>query len=108
MPDVRIEELRANELDRIREIDRSEIVRALYIYEQGELRRVEADLEPAAWTEAELARITERLAPKLAAGAIHFYLDYGCRPVAQIDSQLYAENKPTDIHLTLRLDVQPG
>jgi predicted GNAT superfamily acetyltransferase len=68
--DVRIRELRADELDRMGEIDRSESVRVLYVHEHGELRPVEVDLEIPTWDEAETAEAKERLAPKLAAGGV--------------------------------------
>jgi ribosomal protein S18 acetylase RimI-like enzyme len=70
MPDVRVERLPAEELERIREIDRSETVDALYVREGSELRRTETRLEIPPWDDAAIARIKARLAPKLAAGGV--------------------------------------
>jgi GNAT superfamily N-acetyltransferase len=65
---VRVEELR--DPARIREIDRSESVSTLYVHEDGELRAIDADLELPGWDEAELARLTARLAGLLEAGRV--------------------------------------
>src|SRR5712691_845137 len=65
---VRIEELKAADLDRIREIDRSESVRFKYVYEHGELRPVEINHEIPTWSDAMVVEAKEMLAPKLAAG----------------------------------------
>jgi ribosomal protein S18 acetylase RimI-like enzyme len=177
--DLRIEELEADDLDRIREIDRSESVRFLYIVERGALRRVESDLEIPTWDNATIAKAKARLAPKLAAGgvllgallgdrlvgvavlggelfgpdsnrlelaflyvssshrrrgvakdlmekvcrrarqsgaeqlyiassdthsAVDFYLGYGCVLAERVDSRIFEENVPTDIHLTFDLN----
>jgi ribosomal protein S18 acetylase RimI-like enzyme len=67
---LRIEELRARDLDRIGEIDRAESVRVLYVREGRELRPVEAELQIPAWDDAVLAAVKERLAAKLAAGGV--------------------------------------
>jgi len=68
--DVRIEELSAGELDRIREIDRSEQARFKYVYDHGELRPVEINHDIPAWSDAMVAELKEMLAPKLAAGGV--------------------------------------
>lgn len=65
---MRVEELR--DPARIREIDRSESVSTLYVHEDGELRAIDADLELPGWDEAELARLTARLAGLLEAGRV--------------------------------------
>jgi ribosomal protein S18 acetylase RimI-like enzyme len=65
---MRIEELKAADLDRIREIDRSESVRFKYVYEHGELLSVEINHEIPTWTDAMVVEAKEMLAPKLAAG----------------------------------------
>jgi hypothetical protein len=68
--DVRIEELKAEELDRIREIDRSEQVRFKYVYDHGELRAVEINHDVPAWSNRMVAEAKEVLAPKLASGGV--------------------------------------
>jgi ribosomal protein S18 acetylase RimI-like enzyme len=67
---VRIRELEAADLVRLGEIDRSEHVRFLYVHEQGELRRIEQEIDIPTWPEAMLAEMRERLAEKLAAGGV--------------------------------------
>lgn len=67
---MNIEELTAADLDRIREIDRSETARKLYVHEHGELRAVDVELEIPTWGEEQIAGAKERLAPKLAAGGV--------------------------------------
>ena len=67
---MRIQEMKAGDLDRIREIDRSESVRFVYVYEQGELRPVEVNHDIPTWGEEMVAEAKERLAPKLAAGGV--------------------------------------
>jgi ribosomal protein S18 acetylase RimI-like enzyme len=68
--DVRIEQLPVEDLDRIREIDRSETVGALHVRDGDELRPIETRLEIPPWGDAELERIKARVAPKLAAGGV--------------------------------------
>ena len=65
---VRIDELKDADLDRIGEIDRSELVRFKYVYEHGDLRPVEINHEIPSWTEAMVTEAQEMLAPKLEAG----------------------------------------
>lgn len=118
-----IEELDRGDLDRFREMDRSETARFLHVREGDELRRVEANLDLPTWSEDDLARVKDRLAPKLAAGGILLgALDgdrlagaavlagdevaYGFRPARQDDPRLRGENEPADIQLTLELE--PG
>jgi ribosomal protein S18 acetylase RimI-like enzyme len=67
---VRVRELKAADLDRIREIDRSESVRTLYVHEQGQLQAVETDLEIPTWGEARVEQEKKRLTPKLEAGGV--------------------------------------
>ena len=65
---VCIEELKAADLGRISEIDRSERVRFKYVYDHGELRPVEINHEIPTWGESVVADAKAILAPKLAAG----------------------------------------
>jgi ribosomal protein S18 acetylase RimI-like enzyme len=67
---VRVEQLSAADLGRIREIDRSESVRLKYVHESGALRPVEINHEIPRWSDAMVAEATEMLAPKLAAGGV--------------------------------------
>lgn len=67
---MHVEELEPGDLDRIREIDRSETARFVYVREGDELRRVEANLELPTWSDDDLAGMKARLAPKLAAGGV--------------------------------------
>ena len=68
--DIRVQELPAADLDRIREIDRSENVRFKYVYEAGELRPVEINHRIPTWPDGMLAEAKEMLAPKLAADGV--------------------------------------
>ncbi len=68
--DVRVLELSAADLGRIREIDRSETAHALYVLDRGELQPVESRVEIASWDEAEVEETAARLARKLAAGGV--------------------------------------
>jgi ribosomal protein S18 acetylase RimI-like enzyme len=65
---IRVQELPAADLDRIREIDRAENVRFKYVYEAGELRPVEINHQIPTWTDAMVVEAQEMLAPKLAEG----------------------------------------
>lgn len=67
---MHIQEMNAGDLDRIREIDRSESVRFLYVHEQGELRRVERKLEIPTWDDARIEEEKGRLGPKFADGGV--------------------------------------
>jgi ribosomal protein S18 acetylase RimI-like enzyme len=67
---VTIRELEPRELGRIREIDRSETSRFVYVLEANELRRIEANLDVPTWDGAAVEDATARLAPKLAAGGV--------------------------------------
>jgi GNAT superfamily N-acetyltransferase len=68
--DVHVQEMDASDLDRIREIDRSESVRFKYVYEDGDLRAVEINHEIPAWGDAMVAEAKEMLAPRLAADGV--------------------------------------
>jgi ribosomal protein S18 acetylase RimI-like enzyme len=68
--DIRVQELPAADLDRIREIDRSENARFKYVYEAGELRPVEINHRIPTWSAAMVAEAKEMLEPKLAAGGV--------------------------------------
>jgi ribosomal protein S18 acetylase RimI-like enzyme len=67
---VDLRELGLTELGRIREIDRSEHADAVYVVDDGGLRRVVRMLELPTWTEAELAETMQRLSGSVAAGGV--------------------------------------
>jgi ribosomal protein S18 acetylase RimI-like enzyme len=68
--DIRVQELPAADLDRIREIDRSENARFKYVYEAGELQPVEINHQIPRWPDAMVVEAKKMLAPKLADGGV--------------------------------------
>lgn len=62
---IKIRTLPPSELNRIREIDRSEHVTGIYVMEQGEMKFIPQDNHVPNWTEADHQANIEMLAPKL-------------------------------------------
>jgi predicted N-acetyltransferase YhbS len=67
---MEIRELPAEQLSRIREIDRSEQVQFKYVYEHGTLTPVEINHDIPTWTDEMVAHSVEMLAPKLREGGV--------------------------------------
>jgi ribosomal protein S18 acetylase RimI-like enzyme len=65
---MNIEELPLDQLDRISEIDRSEVATALYRYQDGELVREDVHIDIPTWSEEMLDHAKELLRRKLADG----------------------------------------
>ena len=67
---IEIQELGADGLGRIGEIDRSESVRFKYLYDGGALRPVEINHEIPTWSDAMVEDAVEMLEPKLREGGV--------------------------------------
>ena len=62
--------LKREEINRLRELDRSEYVRLLYKYSEGSLVSQKADLDVPRWSEQECVRRISKLLQELAKGGI--------------------------------------
>ncbi|TDQ36613.1 GNAT family N-acetyltransferase [Aureibacillus halotolerans] len=63
--EINIRDMEKEELHRIREIDRSEKVRLMYVYEGGSLKTVEQNNDVPRWNEAQVEENIKMLAAKL-------------------------------------------
>jgi ribosomal protein S18 acetylase RimI-like enzyme len=82
MHELVVQELRLDELLRVREIDRSESASGFFVLEDGSLRLVERDLEIPTWDDAEFADTIDRLTATLAGGGVVLAIADGPRLVA--------------------------
>ena len=92
--------LGASGLGRIREIDRSERAEAVFVVEEGVLRRIPRRVEVPPWNDGELAETEQRIAASVACGGVLLgVLDDGSLAAAAVLGGTFLASGPDRLEL---------